>query len=36
MNANWALIPTSAKKNRQPSIDQSLADTREFWAKVNG
>ena len=36
MNANWALIPTSAKKNRQPSIDQSLADTREFWAIVNG
>ena len=36
MNANWALIPSSQKKNRQPSIDASLAATKLFWEQANG
>ena len=36
MNANWALIPTSSKRDRQPTIDTAIEETRIFWEKVNG
>ena len=35
MNANWALMPSSKKENRQETIVTSLRALESYWSEVN-
>lgn len=35
MNANWAIVPDSAKEIRDKAIEKSLQEIESYWVKVN-
>lgn len=35
MNANWAIVPESAKEKREQSITRALQDIESYWRGVN-
>jgi len=35
MNANWAIVPDSAKEKRDIAIEKSLQDIKSYWDEVN-
>ena len=35
MNANWAIVPDSAKEKREQSITRALQDIESYWRGIN-